>query len=72
MHDGKRAVDFASTVTVSEILPTVPQAISSDTCCGPPPAPASSSHERPGYRLLPFVDQGEKCRCLRRGHLWLT
>jgi hypothetical protein len=29
MHDGKRDVDFASTVTVSEILPAVPQAISS-------------------------------------------
>jgi hypothetical protein len=55
MHAGKRDVDFASTVTVSEILPAVPQAISSETCCGPKPPPASSSHERPGYRLLPFV-----------------
>ena len=55
MHDGKRDVDFASTVTVSEILPAVPQAISSETCCGPKPPPASSSNERPGYRLLPFV-----------------
>ena len=27
MHAGKRDVDFASTVTVSEILPAVPQAI---------------------------------------------
>jgi hypothetical protein len=55
MRDGKRDVDFASTVAVSEILPAVPQAISSETCCGPPPAPASSIHERPGYRRLPFV-----------------
>jgi len=55
MRDGKRNVTYASTVTVSEILPTVPQAISSETCCGPPPPPASSSNERPGYRLLPFV-----------------
>lgn len=26
-------------------------------CCGPPPAPASSPHERPGYRLEPFVEE---------------
>ncbi len=25
-------------------------------CCGPPPAPASSVHERPGYRLQPYVE----------------
>jgi hypothetical protein len=31
MRDGKCDVDFASTVTVSEILPAVPQAISSET-----------------------------------------
>jgi len=55
MRDGNHDVNFASTVTVSEILPTVPQAISSETCCGPPPAPASSTHARPGYRLLRFV-----------------
>ncbi|MBI5578200.1 MAG: hypothetical protein HY895_03525 [Deltaproteobacteria bacterium] len=55
MRDGKCNIDFASTVTVSEILPTVPQGNSSETCCGPPPAPASSPNERPGYRLLPFV-----------------
>jgi hypothetical protein len=55
MRAGKRDVDFASTVSVSEILPAVPPAISSETCCGPKPPPASSTHERPGYRLLPFV-----------------
>jgi len=55
MRDGLRDVDYASTVTVSEILPAVPQAISPETCCGPKPPPASSSYERPGYRRLPFV-----------------
>ena len=55
MHDGKRDVDYASTVTVSEILPAVPQAISLRNLLRPPPPPASSSNERPGYRLLPFV-----------------
>ena len=27
-----------------------------EVCCGPPPAPPSSVFERPGYRLLSFVD----------------
>ena len=31
MHDGKRDVDFTTTVTVSEILPAVPQTISPET-----------------------------------------
>jgi len=31
MHDGKCDADYASTVTVSEILPAVPQAISPET-----------------------------------------
>ena len=48
MQDGKCDADYASTVTVSEILPTVPQAISPETCCGPKPPPASNSNERPG------------------------
>lgn len=26
-----------------------------EVCCGPKPAPRSSSRERPGYRILPFV-----------------
>ena len=27
-----------------------------EVCCGPPPGPQSSPHEKPGYHLLKFVD----------------
>ncbi|MDX1707102.1 MAG: mercury methylation corrinoid protein HgcA [Desulfobacterales bacterium] len=31
-------------------------ALQSDVCCGSPPDPASSCHEKPGYALLNFVE----------------
>jgi hypothetical protein len=44
MRDGKRDVDYASTVTVSEILPAVPQTISSKSGSrGRIPLPAAMS-----------------------------
>lgn len=47
---GKRSV-----VVVNEILPAIPNPADQDVCCGPPPAPASSSYEKPGYRIRPWV-----------------
>jgi len=43
------------------ILPKMPDKHPQDTqsdelCCGPPPAPPSGSHEKPGYRIMNFVD----------------
>ena len=35
--------------------PPVENAAPDDVCCGAPPGPASSSHEKPGYALLDFV-----------------
>jgi hypothetical protein len=46
-----------STAVVPEILPSMPRPDGGgEVCCGPPPAPASGIDERPGYRLLPYVE----------------
>lgn len=36
-------------------LPDAADACTDDVCCGPPPGPASSTDEKPGYRICPFV-----------------
>ncbi len=44
------------TESPSALHPLVmPQAVG-EVCCGLPPGPQSSPHEKPGYRLLDFVD----------------
>jgi len=35
---------------------SMPQPIQDEVCCGAPPQPPGSPYERPGYALLPFVD----------------
>ena len=35
---------------------SMPEPIQDDVCCGAPPQPPGSPYERPGYKLLPFVD----------------
>lgn len=35
---------------------SMPDSIQNEVCCGAPPQPPGSPHERPGYALLPFVD----------------
>ncbi len=54
---GKQAQPAAgrSVAVVNEILPAVPRPVDQEVCCGPPPAPASSAYERPGYRILTWV-----------------
>ncbi len=40
----------------SEMLPIYrPPTDEHEPCCGPPAGPPSSAHERPGYRVCPFV-----------------
>ena len=38
------------------MLPIDREAQRDEACCGPPPGPASSPFERPGYRLCHFVE----------------
>lgn len=42
-----------------QILPMAdpePHSAGDEPCCGPPPSPRSSPHEKPGYTVCPFVD----------------
>jgi len=41
---------------LSEMLPVHREAPGDEVCCGPPPGPASSPFEKPGYRLCGFVE----------------
>jgi len=41
---------------LTEMLPIYQEAPDDEACCGPPPGPASSPFERPGYDLCPFVE----------------
>jgi len=41
---------------LTEMLPIYKEAPQDEVCCGPPPGPASSPFERPGYRLCGFVE----------------
>ena len=41
---------------LTEMLPIYKEAPVDDVCCGPPPGPASSPFERPGYDLCSFVE----------------
>jgi hypothetical protein len=38
------------------LQPSMPESIQDEVCCGAPAPPPGSPHERPGYELLPFVD----------------
>jgi hypothetical protein len=38
------------------LQPSMPESIPDEVCCGAPAPPPGSPHERPGYELLPFVD----------------
>jgi CO dehydrogenase/acetyl-CoA synthase delta subunit len=40
----------------TEFLPIYNEVSSDEVCCGPPPGPASSEYERPGYALCSFVE----------------
>jgi CO dehydrogenase/acetyl-CoA synthase delta subunit len=40
----------------TEMLPIYRPAPEDEACCGPPPGPAASPFERPGYQLCPFVE----------------
>jgi hypothetical protein len=39
-----------------EMLPVYRPPADTEPCCGPPPAPPSNPHERPGYSLCPYVE----------------
>lgn len=39
-----------------DLLPIYSEPLDDGPCCGPPSEPAGSPHERPGYKLLSFVD----------------
>ncbi|MBW2514785.1 MAG: hypothetical protein JRE21_09490, partial [Deltaproteobacteria bacterium] len=41
---------------LTEMLPIDREAPADEPCCGPPQGPASSSFEKPGYRLCGFVE----------------
>ena len=41
---------------LTEMLPVYREASKDEVCCGPPPGPASSPFERPGYDLCGFVE----------------
>jgi len=41
---------------LTEMLPVYKESQQDEVCCGPPPGPASSPFERPGYRLCGFVE----------------
>ena len=41
---------------LTELLPIYREAPLDEPCCGPPPGPASSPFEKPGYRLCDFVE----------------
>ena len=41
---------------LTDMLPIYREAPDDEVCCGPPPGPASSPFERPGYRLCGFVE----------------
>jgi hypothetical protein len=41
---------------LTEILPIYRETPQDEVCCGPPPGPASSPFERPGYLLCGFVE----------------
>jgi hypothetical protein len=45
-----------STEQNSALHPLVMPQAADEVCCGSPPGPQSSRHEKPGYRLLDFVD----------------
>ena len=38
------------------LQPSMPEPIQDEVCCGAPTQPPSSPYERPGYALLPFID----------------
>ncbi len=38
------------------LQPVMPDPVQDEVCCGSPPGPASTPHERPGYALLSFVE----------------
>ena len=42
--------------TLTEMLPIYRETLADEPCCGPPPGPASSPFEKPGYRLCGFVE----------------
>jgi hypothetical protein len=44
------------TEPASALHPLVMPPAADEVCCGLPPGPQSSRHEKPGYRLLDFVD----------------
>ena len=41
---------------LTEMLPIYREGPPDEACCGPPPGPASSRFEKPGYRLCDFVE----------------
>jgi len=41
---------------LTEILSVYKESSGDEVCCGPPPGPASSPFEKPGYRLCGFVE----------------
>jgi hypothetical protein len=41
---------------LTEMRPVYREAPADEPCCGPPPGPASSPFEKPGYRLCGFVE----------------
>lgn len=59
-QNNKKCCNSARTPRVNdgltEMLPIYREAPADEPCCGPPSGPASSSFEKPGYRLCGFVE----------------